>query len=127
LNSTCFAGLCTKARDKYFDKKELRQERAKIITERSKALSPLKKQIDLLESEVIQAEAKLKEANAQLLEASQDNDVDAFVQISRIVKTTQKVIDAKFKELEKLSRKHDEKQRVFEAKLEAIRVVFRVV
>lgn len=99
------------------NKKELRQERGKIIGERSKILGPLKKQIDDLEMELVDLETTLKEANAQLLEASQSSDVPAFIQLSKTVKEAQKSIDKKYKELESLTLKHDEKQRFFEEQL----------
>jgi ATP-binding cassette, subfamily F, member 3 len=97
------------------NKKELRKERAELMAQRTKVLGPLKEKIEILENEIIEHEATVSNANAQLAEASQNNNVSAFVEISKTVKEAQKLIDKKFKQLETLTKKHDEKLRTFDA------------
>jgi ATP-binding cassette, subfamily F, member 3 len=98
-------------------KKALRQARAKIVARRSEVLGPLKAQIDTLEQEIIAHEAAVKDAHAQLAEAAVTNDVEAFVRISKPLKETQTLIDKKFKQLETLTKKHEEKERRFDEQL----------
>lgn len=89
------------------NKKALRQQRAALMAERATAIDPLKKSIQALEAEITRLETVLADTNAALLDASQRQQVDAFVTLSKTIKATQQQIDTHFVRLEKESAQLD--------------------
>lgn len=96
------------------DKKESRRKRSEIIDERSRVLTPMKREIETLENEICKFEKELEAINQELIVASRLSNVDQFVSLSKRLKETQSSIDEKFKQLEKVALKHDEKAKKYE-------------
>jgi ATP-binding cassette subfamily F protein 3 len=99
------------------NKKELRKKRSEIIAERSKILSPLKKEMESLEASIVSYEGEMAALQSNLAKVSQSSDVEAFVKHSKLLKELQIKIDDAFSRLEKVTKKHDEKAKGFEALL----------
>ena len=97
--------------------RERRKQRSDIIAERSKTLGPFKKEMEALEQEIISLESQQTADNQALLEASQKNEVDAFVKLSKTVKEYQTKIDAAYEKLAKVTEKYDQKSQEFESQL----------
>ena len=99
------------------NKKAARKKRADIITKRSHILDPLKKEMQTLEKEICDLEETVGLANGELLKASQTQNREAFIALSKKLKDSQKQIDEKFDRLEKISQKHHEQSHKYEALL----------
>ncbi len=98
-------------------KKEPRKARSEILRQQAKALAPLKKEMETLEGDITRLETEAASANQALIEASQKKQVDLFVTLSKSIKESQKKIEEAFERLEKISGKHDEQAKKFEALL----------
>ncbi len=105
------------------DKKEFKKQRADLINERSRDLSPLKKEIEVLENTICKNEKELEQLNQELLTASQSNNIDQYVTLSKRAKDLQQNIEDDFKKLETLTLKHDEKAKKYEALLKELEEV----
>jgi ATP-binding cassette subfamily F protein 3 len=96
------------------DKNDLRKKRAELINRRSKTLNPLKQEMESLEKSIALQEGRLNEINQELIQASQANQVDVFVRLSKSVKELQKEIDLAYSRLDRVSTQHDEKSKAYE-------------
>jgi ATP-binding cassette subfamily F protein 3 len=97
------------------NKKKLQKGQFDIQAERSLVLTPIKKEMTFLESEISRMEAEIPALNERLAEASVKIEIESFVALSKSLKATQAQIDKNYKDLEKLTQKHDEKSRKFES------------
>ncbi len=100
------------------NKNEIRKQRAELITERSHLLGPLKKKMQELELSITQKEKILNEKNTLLLEASQKNEVNQFMALSKEVKNLQAEIDKLYSQLEKITQEYEQKNAEYEDRLE---------
>lgn len=91
-----------------------KKERAELIQERSKVLTPLKKEMELLEARIMELENELAQSNEMLADASKNNDIEAFVHLSKTTKDNQRKIDELFAQLEKITHDHDLKSKKYE-------------
>lgn len=96
------------------NKKEIRKQKAQSTAEMARVLNPLQKEISTLEEEITCLEKNLAAANEELIGLSQNKNIDGFVALSKRIKETQKLIDEKFSQLEKVSAKFEEKKRELE-------------
>ncbi len=96
------------------DKKAVRKKRSEIITERSKALTSLKQEMETLEKTIQELEAKLNTTNQELVDASQKNQVEVFVNLSKATKELQKTIDESYARLDIVMTKHEEKSKKYD-------------
>lgn len=101
-------------------KKELRQERGRVINEKSKVLKPIKDDITRLEDEICKLEKKLEDLNSDLKVAVDTQSVGKITSISEDIAEAQKYIDRDFARLEKLAKLHDEKNTYFDELLEEV-------
>ncbi len=99
------------------NKKERRQQRSQIIAERTKVLGPLNKKIKQLENDICTLEAELEENNVELQTASEQKNIEQFIELSKTIKAQQKDIDKKFKLLEEATQSHGEAKKEFELRL----------
>jgi len=100
------------------NKKDLRKQRSQIIQEKSKILKPLKQKIDDLENKIHKLEKELHSANETLKHATENQNIDDLVKISREIQDTQESIDELFLQLEKTSKEYDQKAKEYEDRLE---------
>lgn len=99
------------------NKDELRKQRAQVIAERSQILGPLKKKMEELEGAIAQNEKSLADKNSVLLEASQKNQVDQFMSLSKELKILQQEIEKLYPQLEKVMQEYEQKNMEYEKKL----------
>lgn len=99
------------------NKDELRKQRAQLVSERSQVLGPLKKKMEELEGMIAQNEKSLADKNTALLEASQKNQVDQFMTLSKEMKMLQQEIDKLYPQLEKAMQEYEQKNVEYEKKL----------
>ena len=102
------------------NKKENKKQRAILIQDRSKLTSPLKKEVEKLESTIIEIEEQLEKQHKELIEASNINDNSKVMEISRVVTTNEKEVEAKFELLEIAQNKLDDIMAEYEIKLGAL-------
>ncbi len=96
------------------NKEELRKQRADLLSERSNELSPLKREMENLEKTIGELEKEQASFNQQMLDASQKNQVEGFVALSKSIKENQKKIDEAYAKLDVITQKHDEKAKKFD-------------
>lgn len=101
-------------------KKERRQQRSQLVEKRSQELGPLKKTITSLEDAIHTLEQEQERCNAALLQASQEQDVNAFVNLSKDLKEIEKAIEQKFKDFEKKSALYEQGEKKFQALLDEL-------
>jgi ATP-binding cassette, subfamily F, member 3 len=99
------------------NKKELKAKRAAIVQERSKKSSPLKKEIERLENSIMKSEDALEEHHNALIAASNANDNVKIQDISKIVMTHEREVEASFELLESKTHELDELVDYYESKL----------
>lgn len=99
------------------NKNDIRKQRADLISERSKILGPLKKKMEDLELNITQKEKLHGEKNSVFLEASQKNQVDQFMTLSKEIKNLQQEIDKLYLELGKATLEYDSKNAHYETAL----------
>lgn len=98
-------------------KKNLRRQRSQIIQERSFALRPFKEQMDAAESRICELEEDVTQAKAELVLASEKQEIDLCVSLSRSLKEMQAEIDNLFKDLETATIEYERISKEFEEKL----------
>lgn len=62
----------------------------------------------------MELENELAQSNEMLADASKNNDVNAFVHLSKTTKDHQKKIDELFAKLEKITHEHDQQSKKYE-------------
>lgn len=102
------------------ERKEMKRQRAEIITRRSRALSPLQKEIDHIETSIIRLEEQIDTDSEALLKATQLGQGKSIVDLSLAIHNNRKSIEDLFQELESVSVKHHEKSTEFEEELKAL-------
>lgn len=102
------------------DKKELRRQRAAIISERSQTLGPLTRSSDSFEQELEALAVQINEANEALIEASKDGFGDDAARIARELSAWKEREDEVLEELENLSQEIDLCASRFQKKLDAL-------
>ena len=77
----------------------------------------MKQEMEGLEKTIAEREARLREANQELIQASQTNQVEVYVRLSKSIKDLQKEIDVTYSRLDRVSTQYDEKSKAFETEL----------
>jgi len=98
-------------------RKKLKRKRSAIIRQRGKALNPLKKQITALENKIDMDEKRLNRLNHKIADASEKQDSNAIIKLSRDIHACQQKIDTCFDELETLTEKLENQGKRFEKEL----------
>jgi ATP-binding cassette subfamily F protein 3 len=101
-------------------KKEMRRQRSDIVAQRSKKTGPLEKRIGRLEDDIETREVELDRLNKAMQQASQKQDGQRIVELSRAIHANQAAIDKYFDELEKITQEFDSQKGVFEKQLQAL-------
>ena len=100
--------------------KGMRKLRSGIIAERSRIMKPLEKRMSDVEAEIERNDAELRTLNEAVVEASRAKDGTRVVDLSKSMHRIKSSTDRLFKELEWLTREHDEKDAAFEEKLKIL-------
>ena len=95
-------------------KKELRQQRGRLMNEKSKVLKPLAKKIEDLEEGICKMEEEQERVTSELQSATENRDAAAIASLSKRMHDVQKQIEKSFAELEKSVRLHGEKSAHFD-------------
>ncbi len=98
----------------------MRKLRSGIIAERSRVIKPLEKRMSEVEAEIERNDTELRRMNEAVVEASRAKDGTQVVELSKSMHRTKSSTDRLFKELEWLTREHDEKDAAFVEKLKAL-------
>jgi ATP-binding cassette, subfamily F, member 3 len=99
------------------EKKELRRQRAEIITHRSRALGPLEENISRVEREITEREEQIQRDNEALIRASRAGGGSSIAALSLSIHESRKRIEDLFQELEELSGEHHVKANEYEERL----------
>lgn len=105
-------------RSKRGSKKDLRRERAAIISERSRVLRPLLKIIDRSEKEIVEIEEASANLEAEMIEASEKGDASRIASLGADLKEKRRRIETLFGQLEDATREHDYASADFERRLD---------
>ena len=100
--------------------KGMRKLRSGILAERSRVLKPLEKRMAEVEAEIDRNDTELRAMNEAVIEASRVKDGTLVVEFSKSMHRTKASSDRLFMELEWLTREHEEKNAVFEERLQAL-------
>ena len=105
-------------------KKELRQERSKIVAQKNKEVGPLQKQIDALEEKIDQNEKEIKHLQNKIIQSTQNSEQDmngeTIKEWSIQIKTLESQIDEWFMELEDVSVTYDTLSQGYDSKLKEL-------
>jgi len=101
-------------------KKELRKLKAGLREERDKVMKPRQREIKALEKKIFELEAKEASIHKELEVASQEQNGDEIVRLSKEAKEAMNEIDISFDRFEKLSLEFDVLNQKFDRKLEEI-------
>lgn len=96
-------------------KKADRQARGKQVQERSRLLGPLEKKINVVEERICALEKDQAAIEHSLASASLTGNASEIARLSQQLRDVQSAIDARFEELEQLTREHDQLRKSFEA------------
>ncbi len=99
-------------------KKELRRQRAQIMTERNKVIGPLKREIKLLETKIFELESEKASMDKRMEVASHEQNVDEIVQLSIDVKRVMNEIDVCYARFEIVDAEYESLSKDFEMKSE---------
>jgi ATP-binding cassette, subfamily F, member 3 len=102
------------------NKKEMRRRRSEIILERGKMLKPIEERIAKAEKAIESREKELTKLSQAMAEASRDQEGERIASLSQTIHGYQSTIDRLFDELEALTSTFEEKNALFEKKLEAL-------
>ncbi len=108
------------AAGKKMDRKELKRLRSELVRERSKAVRPLEKQIEAMETTIVEAETELDRLHGEIEEASQQGDSGRIADLSRGIKTCEKVIEDGFEQLEAATTAYHEQKEIFDKKFDEL-------
>jgi ATP-binding cassette subfamily F protein 3 len=100
--------------------KELRRQRAEIVTARSKATKPLKNKVNKLEKEIVQLEEEVKEHEQQMGWAAADGRNEDLARHGAQAAAKRRTIDEDFELLEKVSEELDRASAEFDKQLEEL-------
>ena len=109
-----------KEKNSKVQKKDIRRKRSQIITERSKVIKPLERSIAKAEEAIVYNEELIKQLNIDMERASSTGNGKRIVEISMSMHKSEKEIERLFDELEKLTNKLNEQQKIFDEKLEEV-------
>lgn len=101
-------------------RKNLRQNRARLISERAKAIRPLEKKIENTENQIMALEKKLEEFNALMQEASGTGEGERIKEISKSIHLIQGEMDGLWSDLENLTESLEKKSEEYAIKLKSI-------
>ncbi len=104
---------------KGLSKKELRQQRAVLVSRASKEVKPLKERMDALEEKIMNAELQVENLNQELISASPTNG-KRLGELSKELYLVKERIDTWFEKLEKVASQHDKKAKVIAAEMECL-------
>ncbi len=100
--------------------KGMRKLRSGIIAERSRVLKPLERRMAEVEAEIERNDGELRTMNEAVIEASRTKNGTRVVELSRSMHRTKASNDRLFKELEWLTKEHEEKNAAFADRLKAL-------
>ncbi len=100
--------------------KGMRKLRSGIIAERSRIIKPLEKRMAEVEAEIERNDTELRTMNEAVVEASRAKDGTRVVELSKSMHRIKFSTDRLFKEMEWLTREHEEKDAAFAEKLKAL-------
>jgi ATP-binding cassette subfamily F protein 3 len=103
--------------DKNVNRKDVKKQRASIVSEKSKALGALKKKISSLEEEITELEWDVQQDTQKLLEVTVKGEALAIKRLSQAIRENKALIDARFAELETVTNEHDAKAKEFDLQL----------
>lgn len=112
----------TKPKKQKSIKTENKKLRSEVIAEKSKELTPLKKELDKLENEIERLEGIINKSKLEIIEASNKNDNNKVVELTKNIANCQKNIDTKFSTFETAQIKYDELSEMYEKKLAELTV-----
>ena len=98
-------------------KKETRRKRSVIIAERGKVLNPIKQRIEEIEQEIELQEQELNRLANATQEALSRHHGSAITELAQATHQSEKMVDALFEELEKLTDLLKRQEAIFEEKL----------
>ncbi len=102
------------------DRKELRRQRADVISRRSKIITPLRERMEELERNIVTLERKIDEDNRDVLTAIERGDGKAIQSLSISIHNGRKEIDESFDELERVSLEFNKWSREFDEELKIL-------
>ena len=100
--------------------KGMRKLRSGLIAERSRVLKPLERRMAEVEAEIERNDGELRTMNEAVIEASRTKNGARVVELSRSMHRTKASNDRLFKELEWLTKEHEEKNAAFAERLKAL-------
>ncbi|MDA8168851.1 MAG: ABC-F family ATP-binding cassette domain-containing protein [Nitrospiraceae bacterium] len=101
-------------------KKDLRRQRADVISERSRALGTLQKEITGAEDRITELEGEIAMNTESLIKASENGGWEAIKDLSKSIKDAREEIEALFTRLEELTKEFDLKSGEFDRKMSGI-------
>jgi ATP-binding cassette subfamily F protein 3 len=101
-------------------KKELRRQRADILSRRSKIINPLKSRISEIRDTIGSQESRLAGLNRDMIAASSSGDGANISRLSKEIHDSRSMIDAMHGELELLSRELEERLKGFDREMSDI-------
>ena len=105
---------------KRVNKKDLRRERAALISERSKLLKPLATEIETCETRIIELETEIEDLNEKLIAASTAQNKEEITMYSSDLHQAKREEEKLFARLEEASTEHDRLAADFEERLQAL-------
>ena len=99
------------------NRKEAKQQRAKLIDERTKATSPLKKEIEQLEAAIMETEEQIGRDQKLLAAASSSGDNGKITDLSKQITRAKEEVEKTFERLAITQTKLDELLESYEKKL----------
>ncbi len=102
------------------DRKELRRQRADVISRRSKIITPLRERMEELERNIVTLERKIDEDNRDVLTAIERGYGKAIQSLSISIHNGRKEIDESFDELERVSLEFNKWSREFDEELKIL-------
>lgn len=105
-----------KIKKKTGDQRELKQQRAELVSERSKALKPLDLEISQIETNISKWEVEQQSAHAELMQLAQKKAGLAIQELSKAIAARQKRLDESYQRLEILMQTREDKLAEFASK-----------
>jgi len=102
------------------NKKAMRRLRSEIIAEKSKTLKPIQNRLDAIEREIEKKEDRLNELNEIIIQAYSENQGGKTGALSKEIHDCQTSIDGLYDDLETVSDALEEKQTLFDRRLDAL-------
>jgi ATP-binding cassette subfamily F protein 3 len=106
--------------DKGLTRKDIRRQRAEIITNRSRVLNPLQLRIAEVEESIVLLEKEVGSNNEALLDASMKGDGERVKRFSKDVHRAGERMECLFVELEALTVEYEQKSREFDEMLKKV-------